>query len=178
MDQIAREAGVSKKTIYQEFSDKKQLVYETFSSELESNACKLMQLEDGVDGIIEHLIAFSKFLRERFTDMHPMVLNEIKRFYPESWALFEKFKEEHAITNLESLLEKGKELGYFRPEINSRLLAMMRLEQISFLFDPVKFNPVITNLVELQLQIFEHFLYGIFTDKGRIAYEEKKNHQL
>jgi TetR/AcrR family transcriptional regulator, cholesterol catabolism regulator len=178
MDQIAREAGVSKKTIYQEFSDKKQLVYETFSSELASNACKLSQLVDGVDGIIDHLIAVSRFLRERFTDMHPMVLNEIKRFYPDSWALFEKFKEEYAVSNLENLLEKGKELGYFRPEINSRLLAMMRLEQISFLIDPVKFNPVKINIVELQLQIFEHFLYGIFTEKGRLAYEEKLNHQL
>ena len=177
MDQIAREAGMSKKTIYQEFSDKKQLVYETFSRELDSNACKMIQLEDDADGVIEHLIAFSKFLRERFTDMHPMVLNEIKRYYPESWALFEKFKEDCAISNLENLLERGKELGYFRPEINSRLLAMMRLEQISFLFDPVKFNPVRINLVELQLQMFEHFLYGIFTDKGRAAYEEKMNHQ-
>nr|MBI1231735.1 TetR family transcriptional regulator [Cytophagales bacterium] len=178
MDQIAREAGVSKKTIYQEFTDKKQLVYETFSSELDSNVCKLVQIEDGVDGVIDHLIAFSKFLRERFTDMHPMILNEIKRFYPESWALFEKFKEEYAINSLESLLERGKALGYFRPGINSRLLAMMRLEQVSFMFDPVKFNPLRINLVELQLQIFEHFLYGIFTDKGRTAYEEKMNHQL
>lgn len=178
MDQIAREAGMSKKTIYQEFSDKKQLVYETFSQELTANACKMMQIEDDVDGIIEHLIAFSKFLRERFTDMHPLILNEIKRFYPESWELFEKFKEEHALANLENLLEKGKALGYFRKEINSRLLAMMRLEQISFLFDPVKFNPVRINLGEMQFQIFEHFLYGIFTDRGRDAYEEKMNHQL
>jgi AcrR family transcriptional regulator len=177
MDQIAREAGMSKKTIYQEFSDKKQLVYETFSRELDVNACKMLQLEDEADGIIEHLIAFSKFLRERFTDMHPMVLNEIKRYYPESWALFEKFKEEYAINNLENLIERGKEIGYFRPEINSRLLAMMRLEQISFLFDPTKFNPTRINLGELQLQLFEHFLYGIFTDKGRTAYLEKMNHQ-
>lgn len=169
---------MSKKTIYQEFSDKKQLVYETFSQELEVNACKMMQLEGDADGVIEHIIAFSKFLRERFTNMHPLILNEIKRYYPESWALFEKFKEEYAITNLENLLERGKELGYFRQEINSRLLAMMRLEQISFLFDPVKFNPVRINLGELQFQIFEHFLYGIFTEKGRAAYEEKMNHQL
>lgn len=178
MDQIAREAGMSKKTIYQEFSDKKQLVYETFSQELEANACKMTQIEDDVDGIIDHLIAFSKFIRERFTDMHPLILNEIKRYYPESWALFEKFKDEYALTNLENLLEKGKDRGYFRREINSRLLAMMRLEQISFLFDPAKFNPLRINLGELQFQIFEHFLYGIFTDKGRAAYEEKKNHQL
>ena len=178
MDQIAREAGISKKTIYQEFSDKKQLVYETFSHELDVNVCKLKQLEDDVDGVIEHLIAFSKFLRERFTDMHPMVLNEIKRYYPESWALFEKFKEEYAINNMENLIEKGKQLGYFRPEINARLLAMMRLEQISFLFDPTRFDPSKINLVELQLQMFEHFLYGIFTDKGRAAYQEKMNHQL
>jgi len=178
MDQIAREAGMSKKTIYQEFADKKQLVYETFSQELEVNACKMKQLEDEVDGVIEHLIVFSKFLKDHFTDMHPMVLNEIKRYYPESWALFEKYKEEYAINNIENLIEKGKQLGYFRPKINSRLLAMMRLEQISFLFDPIKFNPVRINLGEMQFQIFEHFLYGIFTDKGRAAYEEKMNHQL
>ncbi|MCC5938767.1 MAG: TetR/AcrR family transcriptional regulator [Lunatimonas sp.] len=178
MDRIAREAGISKKTIYQEFKDKKELVYETFFRELEKNACKLKDMEVDADGVIEHLIEFSRFLRERFTDMHPMVLNEIKRYYPESWALFEQFKEEYAIRNLEDLMERGKALGYFRPEINSRLLALMRLEQISLLLDPSRFNPVKVNLGEIQLQMFEHFLYGIFTEKGRVAYQEQMNHQL
>ncbi len=178
MDQIAREAGISKKTIYQEFKDKKELVYETFFRELEKNACKLKEMEAGKDGVIEHLIEFSRFLRERFTDMHPMVLNEIKRYYPESWALFEQFKEEYAIRNLEDLIERGKELGYFRPEINARLLALLPLEQISLMLDPSRFSPSKVDLGQVQLQIFDHFLHGMFTEKGRVAYQEQMNHQL
>lgn len=178
MDQIARKAGISKKTLYREFADKRQLVFESFSKVLGQNAETLRKMECRMDGVIEHLIEFSKFIRERFTDMHPVVLYEIKRYYPDIWALFEDFKEDYAIKNLVNLMEKGKELGYFRPEINSRLLAIMRFEQISILLDPTKFNLMKANLGEIQVQLFEHFLYGIFSEKGRRAYQEHLNHQL
>lgn len=178
MDQIARLAGMSKKTIYQEFRDKRHLVYEVFKQELDKNACELGRMEGDSEDLIGHLLAFSGFIRDRFAGMHPLVLNEIKRYYPESWVLFERFKEEYALKNLVDMIERGKELGFFRPEINSRLMATMRLDQVSLLFDPTRYNPIKLNLAQIQVEMFEHFLFGIFTEKGREAYKRKMNHQL
>ena len=174
MDDIARQAGVSKKTIYQEFSDKNQLVYDTFSRALENDKCIMDNFPQLKDGVIEHMTGMATYIRERFGDMNPLVLNEIQRYYPEAWQLFEDFKENHIYEEIVGVLEKGKEEGFFRPEIDTRILAMMRLEQMMFSWDPVKFPPSKFNAVDLQIEIFEHFLFGIFTEKGRKAYLKQK----
>jgi TetR/AcrR family transcriptional regulator, cholesterol catabolism regulator len=178
MDDIAREAGVSKKTIYQVFKDKNELVLETFKLELEKDACTLAIVEESEDGVIGQLISLTNYIRERFSNMHPMLLNEVKRYYPKCFLEFEKFKKEQVWRALVDLLEEGKRVGHFRPGINSEIIAQLRLEQFSIMFDPSRFNTGKYNMMETQLQIFEHFVYGILTEQGRKIYEEKLSHQL
>ncbi|WP_373524489.1 TetR/AcrR family transcriptional regulator [Aquiflexum sp.] len=175
MDDIARQAGVSKKTIYQEFTDKNQLVYETFDTAIENDKNEMDQIPKYQDGVIEHLLGLSAFIKKRFSDFNPMVLNEIQRYFPQCWQLFEEFKNKHVVNEIIELLDKGKSEGVIRKEINSEIMALMRMEQMMLTFDPLKFPTSKYNQVELQMQIFEHFLYGIFTDKGKEAYLNQKN---
>ncbi|MFD2036210.1 TetR/AcrR family transcriptional regulator [Belliella marina] len=175
MDDIARLTGVSKKTVYQEFSDKNQLVLETFQKELDEAGCKISELPDINGGVIDHLIGLSCYLKKRFSEMNPFVLNEIQRYYPQCWQIFEDFKKKHIHQEIIGVLEKGVEQGYFRPEINTEIIAAMRIEQMSSLFDPIKFPPSKHNMGDLHLEIFEHFLYGIFTEKGKETYLNKKS---
>jgi AcrR family transcriptional regulator len=176
MDDIARQGGMSKKTIYQEFKDKGQLVFEAFSAFLEKDECKLQKIYEQEDGVIEHFVQMSQFIRERYADMNPLILNEIKRYYPQSWKRFEEFKKEHATKGMVDILERGKRLGYFRKEINVEILAIMRMEQIAFNYQTLP-SASSFNMMELQLQIFDHFIHGVLTDKGRIAYFKVQKNQ-
>lgn len=169
MDDIAREGGMSKKTIYQEFRDKSQLVYEAFSAFLERDECKLKEISDQEDGVIEHFIQVSRFMRERYAGMNPLILNEIKRYYPQSWKRFEEFKKGHAMKSMVQIMERGRRLGYFREGINAEIMAAMRLEQITFDYEAFSTGSEYS-MGELQWQIFDHFIHGILTDKGRAAY--------
>lgn len=177
MEDIARLAGVSKKTIYQEFKDKKDLVKETFAAVLSEDREKMCYVLEDEDGVIEHLVKSSKMLRERLANMNPMVILEIQRYFPEAWVQFENFKEEFVIDDLIKVLERGKSLGYFRSEIDSTILARIRVNQISSSFDPANFDLKGYNILELQLEMMDHFLHGIFTEKGRIAYNQQKAKQ-
>ncbi|PZX49120.1 TetR/AcrR family transcriptional regulator [Algoriphagus chordae] len=175
MEDIARLAGMSKKTIYQEFKDKKELVKVAFSTVLEQDCQSLQSFMKTGDGVIEHLVYTSKMVRERMSKMNPLVIIEIQRYFPDTWEVFEKYRSEVIETDLVNVLERGKELGYFRPEINSTILAKMRVEQISAGFNMVNFRNNEFNLMELQVSALDHFLYGIFTEKGRQSYLQKQN---
>jgi len=175
MEDIARLAGISKKTIYQEFIDKKQLVKEAFSLALKEDQAKLDEIMEGEDGVIEHLVYTSKMVRERLSTLNPMVLHEIQKYFPEVWEMFNRFKEEIIVTDLVNVIEKGKALGYFRPELNSKILANMRIDQINASMNPSNNNGRDFSLLTLHLEMLDHFLHGIFTEKGRHAYLEKKN---
>ncbi|MCE2708986.1 MAG: TetR/AcrR family transcriptional regulator [Bacteroidota bacterium] len=175
MEDLARQVGISKKTIYQEFEDKKDLVKEVFARILEEDRRRLAFIAEQGDGVIEHLVQTSKMMRERLTSINPLVILEVQKYFPEAWKIFESFKEETIQTDLVKVLEKGKELGYFRKEIDSKVLAKVRISQITSAFDPRSFADVEYNLVEEQMIILDHFLHGIFTEKGREAYLFQQN---
>lgn len=175
MEDLARQAGISKKTIYQEFEDKKDLVKAVFAAILEQDRKRLAFILEQADGVIEHLVQTSKMMRERLTSINPLVILEVQKYFPEAWNLFETFKQETIQQDLIKVLERGKELGYFRPEIDSRVLARVRLTQVTTAFDPKNFAEPDYNLVEDQMIILDHFLHGIFTEKGRQAYLTQKD---
>jgi AcrR family transcriptional regulator len=175
MEDLARQAGISKKTIYQEFEDKKDLVKAVFAAILEQDRKRLAFILEQGDGVIEHLVQTSKMMRERLTSINPLVILEVQKYFPEAWNLFESFKQETIQQDLIKVLERGKELGYFRPEIDSRVLARVRLTQVTTAFDPKNFAEPDYNLVEDQMIILDHFLHGIFTEKGRQAYLTQKD---
>lgn len=175
MEDLARQAGISKKTIYQEFDDKKDLVKAVFAAILEQDRKRLQFILEQGDGVIEHLVQTSKMMRERLTSINPLVILEVQKYFPEAWNLFESFKEETIQQDLIKVLERGKELGYFRPEIDSKVLARVRLTQVTSAFDPKNFAEPDYNLVEEQMIILDHFLHGIFTEKGRQAYLTQKD---
>lgn len=170
MEDLARLAGVSKKTIYQEFSDKKDLVKEAFEKILEEDRCKMAYIIESEDGVIEHLVKASKMMRERLQNINPMAIMEVQKYFPESWKMFEDFKINVIMTDLVNVIEKGKQLGYFRAELDSEIIAKVRVNQITSAFDPSNFMNPGFNLADEQLVLMDHFLHGIFTEKGRMAY--------
>jgi AcrR family transcriptional regulator len=175
MEDIARLAGISKKTIYQEFKDKKQLVKEAFSLALKEDQDRLNKIMEAEDGVIEHLVCTSKMVRERLSALNPMALLEIQKYFPEVWDMFNEFKEEIIVTDIINVIEKGKGLGYFRSEINAKILANMRIDQINSSMGPLNKNRGDFSLLTLHIEMLDHFLHGIFTEKGRQAYLQKQN---
>jgi len=175
MEDLARQAGISKKTIYLEFEDKKDLVKAVFAKILDEDRIRLTDIMEQTDGVIEHLVQTSKMMRERLTSINPLVILEVQKYFPEAWKLFDSFKEQTIQSDLINVLERGKALGYFRPEIDSRVLAKVRLTQITSAFDPKSFAEADYNLVEEQMIVLDHFLHGIFTEKGRQDYLSQKD---
>ncbi|MBC7914185.1 MAG: hypothetical protein H7Y07_08680 [Pyrinomonadaceae bacterium] len=60
----------------------------------------------------------------------------------------------------------GIEGGYFRPEINAEILALMRLEQVDMIFNQIVFPANKFSMIEVMTQVTEHYLYGLCTLKG------------
>ncbi len=83
MEDLARQAGISKKTIYQEFEDKKDLVKAVFAAILEEDQRKLSHILEQKDGVIEHLVQTSRMMRDRLSFINPLVIMEVQKYFPE-----------------------------------------------------------------------------------------------
>lgn len=174
MDNIANHLGVSKKTLYQYFKDKDEMVLSVTKAHIEKDQQELGAIGKTAKNAVEELVKLSICLRENFRDMNPSLLFDLQKYHHEAWNVWLGYKNNFIKEQIERSLNQGKEEGYFRTDVNTNVMAIMRIETIQLAFDPSLFPKDQYELTDVQLQIFEHFVYGIFTDKGRKLYEKYK----
>lgn len=176
MDDIAQEAGVSKKTLYQLFKDKKTLVEEFINAYFFCNpALQILHGEglnaiDKVLKIREQMVEFNKLMQVNLA-------HDLKRNYPEIFTRLEEFKRKRIYEDDKRLLTQGIEEGLFRAELDTHFLARMTVGRFLLLFNPE--NELFSEEETLGLELFDKMLdyhfHGVCSEKGIQYYKVQLN---
>jgi TetR/AcrR family transcriptional regulator, cholesterol catabolism regulator len=166
MDDIAKHLGMSKKTIYQYFKEKDEIIHKLMLARLKKDECTFSECVNNASNIVDEVFSMMKNIHEIFSTINPQLFYELQKYYPQTWKLFKDFKEEFILKMVEKSLEKGIKEGHVRPDINVKILSRLRMEQIEMAMDPASFPPDKFKILDVQLTLVEHFLYGICTLKG------------
>lgn len=177
MDDIARHLSVSKKTLYQYFADKDEIVNLVAEFHLNQDRLQYDSLRSSAENAIDELVKISSCVKRDMQKMNPSLLFDMQKYHPRAWSAWLAHKQQHIGQSIIRNLKQGITEGYFRPEINTGILAAARLELIQLTFDDQVFPAEKYNLAEVNLQLFEHFVYGVLTEKGRKVYEKYKQQQ-
>lgn len=166
MDDISRSLGISKKTVYQYFHDKNEIVNRVAKTYLENERRNFEEIQINAENAIDKLYRHSRFLRKSFEKMNPVVLFDLKKYYKDSWQLFLAYKKNIFSKSMIETLKEGIEQGYFRESIDPEILITLRMEILELVADGTIFPHDQYDFKEVQVQIFDHFIHGILTDKG------------
>lgn len=179
MDEIARGLAVSKKTLYQYFKDKDEIVSVVTNFLIELDKTEFIGIRKESSNAIEELFMVSKCIREKIGDMNPSLLFDLQKFHPKAWGYYVDYKDVMLDMIAESI-RQGKSEGYFRENLDPDTIARMRLEMVQMVFDDRIFPKDKFDFKEVQLQLFDHFVEGIITSKGRQLMHEylEKNEEL
>jgi AcrR family transcriptional regulator len=178
MDDIAKHLGMSKKTIYQVFKDKNELVIALIKKRLEDDEKDMAEIIGKSSNVIEEMINMMKCSEEIFSRANPIVIHDLQKYHPEAWKEFQNFKSEVIVRTLEELLTKGIAQGYIRPDIDVKVLARMRVMEVEMGFNTAIFPANEFNIWKVQQQLLEHFNFGICTLKGYKLLDEYKTAHL
>ena len=118
MDDISKHLGISKKTIYQYFKDKKELVNKVTQQHMKEEEERFLGAVKESNDSVHELILVSHCLREAMKDMKMNLLNELQKYYPEAWKNYEYFKEEVMKKSITKTIIRGQQEGYFRKSID------------------------------------------------------------
>jgi AcrR family transcriptional regulator len=179
MDDIARHLGVSKKTLYQYFADKDDIVVSVTKSHLERERLQFQTITDESKNSVEELVKLSICLKENFRGINPSLLFDMQKYHYKAWKVWLDFKYNFIRQSIMRNLQQGMEEGYFRPELNTDILVTMRLEVVQMAFDHQVFPREQYSLPDVQMHLFDHFVHGLLTEKGKKLYQKYKelNHQ-
>lgn len=174
MDDIARHLGVSKKTIYQHFADKDEVVASVAKAHMLRQKNQFEHIADKSKNAVEEMVKISFCLKENMKNINPSVLFDMQKYHQSAWVEWLKFKQDFIRENIIRSLKQGIEEGYFRDDVNLEIMATMRLEQVQMAFDNNLFPREKFSFTDVQAQLFDHYIHGLFTDKGRKLYQKYK----
>ena len=177
MDEIAKGLGISKKTIYQYYTDKDQLVEEVVKSVINENQqnCEFDRSR-AKDAVHEEFLAIDRMM-EMFHSMNPSLLYDMQKNYPSAFKIFLAHKNDYIYGVIKANIIRGIKEGLFRDDINIEVLTKYRVESIVIPFNPDFHNKTKSSLAIIEEEITLHFLYGLVSQKGYkqiIKYKEKR----
>jgi len=174
MDDIAKHLAISKKTIYQFFTDKNELVIALVKKKMHEDEEQMNAMMSGATNVIEQMIDMMKCSEEIFSRINPILMFDLQKYHPDAWDVFQQFKGGFVIRTLEQLLSKGIAEGYIRPGIDVKVMARMRVNQVELGFNTSVYPVAEFSPWKVQYQFLEHFNYGICTLKGYKLLEQYK----
>ncbi|HEX8376934.1 MAG TPA: TetR/AcrR family transcriptional regulator [Pedobacter sp.] len=166
MDDVAKQLGMSKKTIYQHFKDKNELVYVLIQNMLEAQMKVMDEQAASAENAVQEVFLVVTHLQDMLSKMNPMIFYDLQKYHPEVWTLFKNFRYSYMKDCLLKNLKCGVEEGLFRDNLNFEIMATMRIEQCDMVFNQIVFPPGKYMISEVMIEITEHYLYGLCTLKG------------
>jgi AcrR family transcriptional regulator len=178
MDDLATQLGISKKTIYQYFKDKDALVSSVVENDLAKHALICNQSMQIADNAVHEIFLLMTVLQELFSSMNPLTLFEIEKYYPLAFDKIKKHKDDFIFSMISANLEKGIAEGLYRKDVDVTILSRYRLETSLIPFNIHVFHPSKFDMLKVNLQIIEHFVYGVATLEGHKLMDKYKSENL
>jgi len=166
MDDIARKIGISKKTLYELFKDKDELVLECIKYMLNDNQAQtekaLKNSINAIDQAINILMIMEKMIR----GMNPVCYLDLQRFYPSAAKYLNDHKDSFMFQCISDNLKQGIQEGFYREDIDIEIISRFRMESALIVFQHDLFPQETYDIVKVNTQIFAHYIYGIASSKG------------
>jgi AcrR family transcriptional regulator len=166
MDDLARSLGLSKKTIYEHFKDKEELVLESVKYMLHENQTKTeTAFKDSIHAI-DQIMKILTLMESMVQGMNMVCFLDLQRYYHKAYQYLMKHKEDFLLNCISKNLEQGIQEGYYREDVNIEIISRFRLESALLAFQSNMYPSDKYDMVKVNHQLFSHYMYGIASLKG------------
>lgn len=172
MDDIAAALGISKRTVYEVFRNKTELVVSCLKELALQQDKKNKEIIENSGNVIESIALFIQEGIKVMNSINPVFFTDLQKFYPVITDTVFKESDKKRFDLTHQLLTKGIEEGIFRNDINVPIVAKLFHEQINVITDDRMFPRNKFNHVEVFKNLVINFMRGISTANGIAIIEE------
>ncbi len=166
MDDLAHQLGISKKTIYQYYKDKDDLVKAVVNLELKEHELTCKDCKSKAENAIHEMFLVMENMKAMTQTMNPNSMMELEKYFSNAFDMIKNHKDEFLFSLIKQNLMKGIEEGCYRKDLDIDIISKFRLETVFIPFNLHLFPLSKFNSLEVHTQLMEHFVYGLMTIKG------------
>jgi len=173
MDDVAQHLCISKKTLYEHFKDKEDLVRSILFLEHETHHKIHDEILARNLNAVEELLEVYNLIHKRFREYNPSMEYDIRKYYPDLYVSIREVRRKNMFESFLNNMNKGKREGLYRKELNAKIIAKLHVFRVENLYENDLFS--IEELISFNVfhELFVYHLHGILSTKGLIFF--KKN---
>ncbi len=177
MDDISRELGISKKTLYQHVTSKTDLLRRVFEKLQADFTLEIEALLAKGLNAIDELLEVSKLAREEYKKYNPSNVFDFRKYYTEVFEHHISNKKECTSAMIIKNMEKGINQGIYRNDLDLEVVAGLYIQKVEMMHDKKFLDQANFSMSRIFEVMFENHIRGISNEEG-IAYFEKRKEQL
>jgi TetR/AcrR family transcriptional regulator, cholesterol catabolism regulator len=166
MDDVAKELGLSKKTIYQYFLDKRDLVEQVFDYEITSKQSCFAALKEKTLNAIEELFEVNIYVAEMLKEYNPSTDFDLKKYYPEIFHRRNKINIDYMYDGVLANLKKGIVENLYRKEIDPVIITKLHISRILSMAENRIFTIEEFTAPKVLKELFIYHIRGIANENG------------
>lgn len=171
MDDVAKHLGISKKTLYEHFKDKEDLVRNVLMAEHDNQCGSFTAITDQQLNAIEELFEVYKMLNTMFREYNPSMEFDLRKYYPDLFIEIKEIRRKRMFESVMNNINKGKKEGLYRKELNSKIIAKLHVFRTESLFDNDMFTIEELTSFKMFHEVFIYHIQGILSHEGRSFFE-------
>jgi AcrR family transcriptional regulator len=178
MDDVAREVGISKKTLYQHIDHKDELVEKVVEAEGAHRRNIFFNiLQNQKLNAVDELFEVNKLVGEMLKNYNPAIEYDLRKYYPQLYQKIKMRKRDKMYEAVKENISKGKKQGLYRKEVNEEIIAKLYVSRVENVCENDIFTDAEYKAPEFSTEIIIYHIRGIANEKG-IAYLEENLQKL
>ena len=175
MDDLAKQLGVSKKTLYQFVDNKADLIQQIIDAHIESEKALMVQLQQDSEDAVEEMIAIARYAIKEVKKLTPTLIYDLQKYYQDTWQLIQNLHSVHTYSIIKNNIERGIEQGVYRPDINADIIAKIYVLSTLAVIEETTFPLKEYNKEQLFIEFIKYHLQGITSERGFVLYKKHLN---
>lgn len=175
MDDVSREIGISKKTLYNFVTDKNELVEKVIDYQCKQQRDWMKSLNLDKLPALKEVVEVSKVINKMIGEFNPSFHYDLSKYYVVIYKKMMKTNRESMAQSMLQNLIKGKNEGYYRQEINEEIIVKMRIANVENLAEIGFYNSQKGSPEEIQRELFTYHMHAILNPKGLAEYNRLLN---
>jgi AcrR family transcriptional regulator len=172
MDEIATQLGISKKTIYQFFTDKDDMVSAVIDLEIQKNELECQLFREQAENAVHQIFLALESLEEMLKYTNPLMLYDLEKHHPRAFRKLKEYKYQFLYEMIAENIQWGMNEEVYRSDIQKDIVAKSRIELAFLVFNADLFPHSRYKMSEVNYELAILFLHGVTTPKGKKLIEK------
>ncbi len=166
MDDISRELGISKKTLYQYVENKADLIRQIIEAHIAQDTLRMAEIRKQSTDAIEEMVLIARHVIQFLRRLTPTTVYDLQKYYRDCWEITHRYSRDEIYRMIKGNLEKGIEQGIYRMEMHPDVIARMYIHLAHLVVNEDVFPRQNYQKEKLFKQLVIYHIQGIASRKG------------